>query len=55
MNLRMLLNIPTKKHSALIDADVVILMEKFRKLACLENRDQKEARECHDETCPKHI
>lgn len=53
MNFRRLLNISTTEHKALIDADVEKLNARFKKLAYAEVRDQKEAQECHDNTCPK--
>jgi len=52
MNLRRLFNCPSKSQKALIATDVASVMLKCDILATAEYREQREAKDSHDNVCP---
>jgi hypothetical protein len=52
MNLRKLFNFPSKFQEALIAADVASILAKCDDIATSEYKDQRAARNSHDEVCP---
>jgi len=52
MNLRRLFNCPSKFQQALIAADVATILAKCDDIATSEYKDQKAARNSHDNVCP---
>jgi len=52
MNLRRLLNRPSKAQQALIDADIANVLQKCDVIATAEFKEQLEAQKSHDSVCP---
>jgi hypothetical protein len=52
MNIYKVLNIPNKKQKNKINNDIQLIWNKCNKISQTENREQKEAKQFHDNTCP---
>jgi len=52
MNIRRLLNLPSKLQQSLVASDIQNVLSKCDAIATSEYIDQKEAQESHDTVCP---
>jgi len=52
MNIRQLLNIPSKKQKLILNTDIKTILDRCDKIAKQESNEQLEAKQFHDSICP---